>query len=78
MVYAQRRLGLAEELTDRAPPGFVHLCREIIGHADGGGLETLQVRRLEEGVEDQAADSSVVVAEERPYSFQVFPRKVSP
>ncbi|KAK3290492.1 uncharacterized protein B0H64DRAFT_59494 [Chaetomium fimeti] len=75
MVYAQRRLELAEELPDRAPPGFAELRVEMLGHANGGDVELLQVRRLEEGVEDPTSALFVVVAEERPYSFQSFPRK---
>jgi hypothetical protein len=77
MVYAQRQLEPAEELPDRAPPGFAELRSEILGHADGGDQETLQVGRLEEGDGDPAAALFVVVDEEGPYSFQVFPRKVS-
>jgi hypothetical protein len=78
MVYAQRKLELEDELPNQVPAGFVELRREILGYANGGDLETLQVRRREEGVENPATDLFVLVAEERPYSFQVFPHKVSP
>lgn len=77
MVYAQRQLEPADELPDRAPPGFAELRAEMLGHASGGDVETLQVRRLEEGGGDPAAALFVIVADRRPYSFQVFPRKVS-
>lgn len=83
MVYAQRKIELADELADRAPPGFAELRREMLGYADGGSdVEMLRVRRLEEGGgegggEDPAAALFVVVAEQRMYSFQHFPRKVS-
>ncbi|KAK3898312.1 hypothetical protein C8A05DRAFT_19078 [Staphylotrichum tortipilum] len=70
MLYAQRQLKPAEELPDRAPPGFSELRSEILGHTDGEDVETLQVRRLEEGGGDPAAALFVIVADRRLYSFQ--------
>lgn len=55
MVYAQRELEPADKLPDRAPPGFRELRSEMLGYANGGGVETLQVRRLEQGAGDPAA-----------------------
>ena len=78
MVYAQRQLEPADELPDRAPPGFAELRPEMLGYANGGDVETLQVRRLEECGRDRAAALFVIVADRRPYSFPVFPRKASP
>jgi hypothetical protein len=77
MVYAQRRLDLAEELPNRAPPGFAGLRSEILGYADGGELETLQVKRLEEEGDDPTAALYVVKMYERSYPLELYSRKVS-
>jgi hypothetical protein len=77
MVYAQRRLDLVEELPDRAPPGFAELRTEILGCADGGELETLQVKRLEEEGEDPTAALYVIQMYERSYPLGLYARKVS-
>jgi hypothetical protein len=78
MIYAQRKLDLAEELPNRAPPGFSELRSEILGFANAGDeVEMLQVRRLEAEGEDPAAALFVVVADDQPYSMARFPRKVS-
>lgn len=79
MIYAQRKIDLAEDLPDRAPLGFAQLRSEILGFANGGKEETLQVERLRGGDgEDPTAALFVVVADDKPYSLAQFPRRVSP
>ncbi|KAK4233303.1 hypothetical protein C8A03DRAFT_38998 [Achaetomium macrosporum] len=76
MIYAQRKVDLAEDLPDRAPPSFAELRSEILGFANAEDeVEKRQVRRLEGEGEDSTAALFVVVADGQPYSFARFPRK---
>ncbi len=66
MIYAQRQLEPADELPDQAPPGFAELRAEVLGHANWkDDVETLQVKRLEEGGGDPAAGMFVIVADRK-------------
>jgi hypothetical protein len=77
MVDAQYKLDLLEDLPDRAPPGFAELRSELLGYADGGELETFQVKRLDEGPGDPTAALFVIVNDERYYLPALFARKMS-
>ena len=66
LVHAQRKLDLARELPDTAPPGFAELCREILGFVRPGEEALLCGEGLQDAEgEDLAAALYVVVADER-------------
>lgn len=64
MVHAQRKLDLAKQLPDTAPPGFAERRREILGFAKPGEEALLRVEGVQdvEG-EDLAAALYVVVVD---------------
>ncbi|KAK4151565.1 hypothetical protein C8A00DRAFT_17049 [Chaetomidium leptoderma] len=70
MVFAQRKITLAADLPDRAPPGFAELRREILGFAEEGEEALLRVDGMqgEEG-EEPASLLYVVITEERAFPF---------
>ncbi|KAK3933484.1 hypothetical protein QBC46DRAFT_434350 [Diplogelasinospora grovesii] len=61
MVFAQRKINLAEELADRAPPGFEELRKEIMGFASEG----LQAS----GQEEDLTGFFVITTDEQDYVF---------
>ncbi|KAK3937998.1 hypothetical protein QBC46DRAFT_441738 [Diplogelasinospora grovesii] len=71
MVFGQRKINLAADLPDRAPPGFAELRREILGFAEEGepGEEALlQVAGMQGGEgEDPASLLFVVLTDEREF-----------
>ncbi|KAK3296508.1 uncharacterized protein B0H64DRAFT_171468 [Chaetomium fimeti] len=74
VAYAQRQIDLPKDLPDRAPPGFADLRREILGYANDGDEEALQVKRLEEEQEDPTIALFIVMTE-RDFPLRLYPRK---
>jgi hypothetical protein len=69
MVFAQRKINLAKELPDRAPPGFEELRKEIMGFASEG----LQAS----GQEEDLTGLFVIITDEQDYVFtEPYMRKV--
>ena len=70
MVFGQRKINLAADLPDRAPPGFAELRREILGFTEEGEEALLQVAGMqgEEG-EDPASSLFIVLNDNRDFPF---------
>jgi hypothetical protein len=71
MVFGQRKINLAADLPDRAPPGFTELRREILGFAEEGEEPLLQVAGMqgEEEGEDPASSLFIVLNDNRDFPF---------
>jgi hypothetical protein len=71
MVFGQRKINLAADLPDRAPPGFAELRREILGFAEEGEEPLLQVAGMqgEEEGEDPASSLFIVLNDNRDFPF---------
>ncbi|KAK4233795.1 hypothetical protein C8A03DRAFT_47736 [Achaetomium macrosporum] len=70
MVFSQRRIDLAGELPDQAPPGFAELRREILACAEEGEQALLQVAGMHGGEgEDDASLLYIVLTDEREFPF---------
>ncbi|KAK4152389.1 hypothetical protein C8A00DRAFT_44545 [Chaetomidium leptoderma] len=68
--HAYRKITLAADMPERAPPGFGELRREILAFAEEGEEALLQVAGMQgEEEEDPASLLFVVLAEERAFPF---------